>query len=203
MSRREADSGADARLRAIFARLRSELLAAHRAHRKVALLGQPGGGKSTLLDLVTDRGCVPRPVIGQRTDASEWSRWEEGPQGPPVLRYRDFAFVDAPGYDTLAHPAAVFAEAFPFDVFDRILLVLGGKVRAADDRIWRALRQRSLTAKTLVARGFAESLTEEERAAVSAELSGRFDGRFVLFSNRERTGLAEIGRFVGLTGENR
>ncbi|MBB6673680.1 GTPase [Cohnella nanjingensis] len=193
---KRAEKRADAILTANFARLRAELMSfSFRGCRKVALLGQPGAGKSTLLDLLTDRGCEPRPVIGPRTDAADWSR---RPDAPLILRCREYAFVDAPGYDTLAHPVDAFLQAFPFEAFDRLVLVLGGKIHEADDRLWQALKQQALASRTLVARGFAESLDEAERSEVGAELSRRFDGQAVLFSNRERFGLEQVKRFVGI-----
>ncbi|MFC5649252.1 GTPase domain-containing protein [Paenibacillus solisilvae] len=174
-------------------RLRSELAQYRGGRLKIAVLGQPGAGKSALIDLITDRICVPRPVVGQQTDATDWSASLDA----PLIHYcGDAAFVDAPGYDTLAHPVGAFLNGFPFQEFDRLLLVLKGKVHESDDRLWQRLKDRSLVQRTMVARSFAEGLSEAELADVREEFSERFDGRAVLFSNRTKTGIDQIKAFA-------
>ncbi len=42
--------------------------------RKIAILGQPGSGKSTILSKITNGKCDPLPIIGQRTDATNWHK---------------------------------------------------------------------------------------------------------------------------------
>lgn len=39
---------------------------------KILIIGQPGAGKSSLLQYVTNNECTPKPLIGQRTDATDW-----------------------------------------------------------------------------------------------------------------------------------
>ena len=41
---------------------------------KVAILGQPGAGKSSLLKKMTKGQVTPLPVIGIQTDATDWSQ---------------------------------------------------------------------------------------------------------------------------------
>ena len=176
-------------------RLQAEIAQYRGGRLKVAMLGQPGAGKSTLLDLLTNRTCVPRPVVGQQTDATNWST----SLNVPLIHYcGDTAFVDAPGYDTLAHPVEAFLKWFPFQAFDHLLLVLKGKVHQSDDQLWHWLKSRSLSERTLVARSFSEGLTDAEIIEVRTEFSERFDGRAVLFSNREKLGIDVIKAFVGL-----
>lgn len=40
---------------------------------KIAILGQPGAGKSSLLKKMTNGKVKPLPVIGTQTDATDWS----------------------------------------------------------------------------------------------------------------------------------
>ncbi|BBH22274.1 hypothetical protein Back11_36190 [Paenibacillus baekrokdamisoli] len=175
-------------------RLRAEL-SLYRDQRKVAVLGQPGAGKSTLLDLITLGRCSPRPVIGQQTDATNWST---SLNIPLLHHYEHTVFVDAPGYDTLAHPVEAFLKVFPFSEFDRLLLVLKGKIYESDDRLWQWLKSHSFSKKLLVARSFAEGLSDLELAEVRTEYAERFDGQAVMFSNRDKRGIEEIKAFVGI-----
>jgi GTPase Era involved in 16S rRNA processing len=181
-----------------FARLKKELRLVS-GKQKVALLGQPGAGKSTLLDLITDRGAVPRPVIGPRTDATDWS---ESSHAQLLHSYRNFVFVDAPGYDTSAHPVEAFLAHFPFEKFDRLVLAVKGKIHEADDRVLGWLKRKALAERTLVARSFSEGLSAQEEDEIRAELNTRFDGPFVLFSNRELTGLERIRKFIGMNANS-
>lgn len=163
--------------------------------RKLALLGQPGAGKSALLDLLTERGCAPRPEVGQRTDATSWAA---DPRAVLVRRCGELVAVDAPGYGTAAHPADLLFRLFPFRAFDRLIVVFGGKLHAADDRLLQGIAATGLTERTLLVRSFADSLAAEERPALLDELARRFAGPSVLYSARTGEGLEAIRRFAGI-----
>lgn len=173
-------------------RLAAELAVIPRT-RKIAILGQPGAGKSALLDLLTDRGCVPRPVVGQRTDATSWAH---DPKAALIHACGDAVFVDSPGYGTAAHPAETFFRLFPYRSFDRLLLVLKDKLHAADDRLLAGIAKAGLAGRTLLVRSFADGLLPEEREPLRRELAGKFAGPIVWYSARDRSGLAEIERFA-------
>ncbi|CAI6080560.1 GTPase domain-containing protein [Cohnella sp. JJ-181] len=173
-------------------RLASELAVIPRT-RKVAILGQPGAGKSALLDLLTGRGCVPRPVVGQRTDATSWAH---DPDAALVHACGEAVFVDSPGYGTAAHPAETFFRLFPFRSFDRLLIVFKDKLHAADDRLLAGIARNGLAERTMLVRSFADGLLPEEREALRRELGGRYAGPIVFYSARDRSGLAEIERFA-------
>jgi len=75
--------------------------------RKIGIIGQPGGGKSTLLSNLTDHQCSPLPVIGQKTDATSWHT----PHMSNFFnRYGAIKFIDTPGYDTRSHPVASYIK---------------------------------------------------------------------------------------------
>jgi len=173
-------------------RLAAELAVIPR-QRKVAILGQPGAGKSALLDLLTDKSCDPRPSVGQRTDATSWAH----DPGAMLIRPCSGAiFADSPGYGTSAHPADAFFKLFPFRSFDRLVLVIKDKLHAADDRLLIGIARSGLTERTMLVRSFADGLTPEEKAALAGEFGGRFAGPVVFYSARDRSGLADIERFV-------
>lgn len=136
-------------------RLRREL--AQGAGPALAILGQPGAGKSSLLTRIGGRRLTPKPHIGIETDATDWSRSSDCVL---LLIYEPWRVADAPGHDTQAHPAAAFLAGFPFDAFDAFIFVVKGKLRAADERVYR--RASASGKPVLVVRSFADGLGEEE-----------------------------------------
>lgn len=143
--------------------------------RRVLIAGQPGAGKSTLVDEITDRSCNPRPLIGTNTDATDWSR--EG-NVPLWHVYDDVMIVDSPGLGTDAHPAASFVRYMPWQLFDLTAFVVRGKLHQADDSVLHALaRPPGEGARQLVVlRSCAEDLRDSHRREVMADI-GRVVGR--------------------------
>jgi GTP-binding protein EngB required for normal cell division len=170
-------------------RLRSELRTA--GQHRIAILGQPGAGKSSLLKKMTAGKVVPLPVIGAQTDATSWA---DSADCNMLSRFDHYTFVDVPGYDTATHPADVVLNEFPFGDADVYIFVVRGKLRGADEQIFRAI---SRSGKPVcVARSFADSLNDDERAAVTHDLHQRFgltaDQHIGFFSNRSGEGIAAI-----------
>lgn len=159
--------------------------------RKVAILGQPGAGKSSLLKSMTGGRVCPLPVIGVETDATNWSTDNFCTL---LSRFQGDIFVDVPGYDTESHPTDIFLSYFPWSQFDAFILVIGGKLHRADENIYQHLAREG---KMLcVARSFSESLDSSERESVKTDLAsrlcliGNLDIKF--FSSRTTEGLSEI-----------
>jgi GTPase Era involved in 16S rRNA processing len=163
--------------------------------KKIAILGQPGAGKSSLLKGMTGGAVEPPPVIGTQTDATNWSNEANCSL---LSRYQEYVFADVPGYDTESHPTAAFLSYFPWDQFDAFILVVGGKLHLADESIYRYVAQQSK--KVFLARSFSESLSESDRAAaesdIRARLSAPADTQFVFFSNRSGEGVSDIYRAI-------
>ena len=179
---------------------------------KVAILGQPGAGKSSLLKKMTKGQVTPLPVIGIQTDATDWS---QDHACALLSHYQDFIFVDAPGYDTITHPLGDFLQHFPVNQFDAFLLVINGKLHDADEKIYRLIRNdprfsssdSSKSPPLLVVRGFSEDLEDSERHAIKSDVSVRLsslDGparsnhpvHFNFVSNRTTEGLAQVIRDI-------
>lgn len=170
-------------------RLAAEL--ADEDNHKVAIMGQPGAGKSSLLKVMTRGKVHPLPVIGAQTDATDWSSSEDCVL---LSRFGKFVFADVPGYDTSSHPVSTFQSRFPYASFDVLVLVLQGKIHAADRAVYRSMV--STTKRVLIARSFADSLSDSEREAARADIRqalGCCDQTpMFFFSNRTRTGVHEV-----------
>ncbi|WP_298236621.1 GTPase [uncultured Azohydromonas sp.] len=174
-------------------RLRREL--ARTAGRRVAILGQPDAGKSSLLSKLSRNEVEPPPLVGTHTDATNWAA---DPEASLLCRWQDFVFADVPGYDTVNHPTQVMLDTFPFGSFDAFALVVRGKVRQADQQLHARLQRQSRP--VVVVRTFSESLECPERAAVRKDLLQQLGsgspGDVVFASNRTGEGMQEVLRRI-------
>lgn len=161
---------------------------------KIAILGQAGAGKSSLLKKVTHGKVQPLPIIGTETDATTWA---EHSSCHLVSHYEATKFVDVPGYDTEAHPTHAFRVFFPFEQFDAFLFVFRGKINSSDEEMFDHARK---TSKPIcVVRAFADGLDAHEFGQAQADLTQRLclDHRvdFVHYSNRTGQGVDEVRNF--------
>lgn len=163
--------------------------------RRIALLGQPGAGKSTILKKLSKGFAKPAPVIGTHTDATNWA---ESTDVDLLSKWGRHIVVDVPGYDTLHHPTSAFLDTFPFANFEKIFLILRGKVRAADIQIYNEI----IAAKTsvLVVRSYAESLNLAERQLVQDDLCKHFSGltntSLIFVSSRTEEGIKTLRNMI-------
>ncbi len=167
-------------------RLRSELQS-HNG-RKIAILGQPGAGKSSLLKKMTNGEVIPLPIIGTQTDATNWS---SDRTCNLISLYEKYVFADVPGYGTSNHPTHVFKTTFPFSHFDAFIIVFHGKFHGADEEIFHFAAR---TGKPIcIARSFLDSLEQDETVAIERDIRSRLkaDGLtpVIFFSNRNGNGV--------------
>ena len=159
--------------------------------RRVAFLGQAGAGKSTIVDKLAMGHAHPRPVIGVHTDATNWA---ERTDVDLLCRWPGQVAADCPGYDTRTHPAATFVTHFPFANFEKVALVIHGKIRAADVDIYQAILRAGMT--PLVTRSHAESLDASDRDTVTKDLCRHLVGlqpnSVVYVSSRTGEGIDEL-----------
>jgi predicted GTPase len=172
-----------------FQRLKEQLKS--RSGYKVAILGQPGAGKSSLLKKMTNEKVRPLPVIGVQTDATDWSR---DSNCNLLSTYENYVFADVPGYDTTSHPLDLFSSFFPFEHFDAYIFVIHGKLHSSDETIFRLVARSGKSIS--VAKSFAESLERENFEIVERDIRARLllpkSTAVRFFSNRTGDGVESV-----------
>jgi GTP-binding protein EngB required for normal cell division len=117
---------------------------------RIGLFGQPGAGKSSLINAIIGHDLAP---VGVATDTTK---------GPADYIWNELALVDLPGYGTEGFPREGFLERFGILRFDALLCVASGKFRADDAAFFRAVRAHGLPC--LFVRTHAASLHQRGRS---------------------------------------
>lgn len=158
---------------------------------KIAILGQPGAGKSSLLKKMTHGKVKPLPVIGAQTDATDWSR---DTACDLLSFYENYAFADVPGYDTLSHPLHAFSSSFPFKHFDAFIFVIHGKLHSSDEDIFHLIT--SSGKKISIAKSFSDSLESTDIISIEKDIRMRLSlsdsASILFFSNRTGDGIESV-----------
>jgi predicted GTPase len=167
-----------------------EQLQSHSGY-KIAILGQPGAGKSSLLKKMTNGKVKPLPDIGVQTDATDWS---SDTACNLLSVYERYVFVDVPGYDTSSHPLDVFTSTFPFRNFDAFIFVIHGKLHSADVDVFRLMSRSGK--KISIAKSFSDSLERGDYMAVENDIRTRLllsdSASILFFSNRTGDGIESV-----------
>jgi predicted GTPase len=158
---------------------------------KIAILGQPGAGKSSLLKKMTYGKVKPLPVIGAQTDATDWS---SDTACNLLSVYENYVFADVPGYDTSSHPLYAFSSSFPFKHFDAFIFVIRGKLHSSDEQIFRLITRYGK--KISIAKSFSDSLESDDIIAVENDIRTRLSlstsASILFFSNRTGNGIESV-----------
>jgi predicted GTPase len=158
---------------------------------KIAILGQPGAGKSSLLKKMTNGKVKPLPVIGAQTDATDWS---SDTACNLLSVYENYAFADVPGYDTSSHPLYAFSSSFPFKHFDAFIFVIHGKLHSSDEDIFRLIARSGK--KMSIAKSFSDSLESADIMSVEKDIRTRLSlsdsASILFFSNRTGDGIESV-----------
>ncbi len=110
------------------AQLRSKLNDEQRNPLKIALFGQPGAGKSSIINKLVGYKAVE---IGQTTDTTKEAK---------IVKWKDdLLFVDLPGYGTSKFPKNDFFDKFDINNFHLYLCVFSGKFHEADTSFFHEL----------------------------------------------------------------
>lgn len=158
---------------------------------KIAIIGQPGAGKSSLLKKMTNGKVEPLPVIGAQTDATDWS---SDASCNLLSVYERYVFADVPGYDISSHPLYLFSSSFPFRNFDAFIFVINGKLHSSDESIFRLIAGSGK--KISIAKSFADSLEGDDFLSVENDIRTRLSisdsDSILFFSNRTGVGIESV-----------
>jgi small GTP-binding protein len=105
-------------------RLRSELEKLDEVRVRVALFGQPGAGKSSLINALIGREVAE---TGARTDTTTEAK---------RYHHDGVDYTDLPGFGTTRFPADTYWERFQLDEHDLLLCVKDGKFSLDDDKVF-------------------------------------------------------------------
>lgn len=182
-----------------FNRLTDDLHFSDQDQRTIAVFGQPGAGKSSLINKITNGNCEPKPVIGQQTDATDWST---NPLVDLLHANGKAIFIDTPGYGTAKHPLSSYLTHFPFGSIDHYLFVVKGKIHQADEEMFQYIIQfASPDSNIILIRSFSDDLTDEEKFQVKRDLFAKLRYKIhkiplVFLSNRTGDGLSELQEYI-------
>ncbi|MGQ9847537.1 MAG: GTPase domain-containing protein [Bacteroidales bacterium] len=171
--------------------------------KKIAVLGQPGAGKSSMILNITNGECIPKPIIGQQTDATNWS---VGFVTDFFTTYSYYKFVDTPGYGTYSHPVESFLKYFPFNDFDVFFLLLKGKIYSSDEKVFNHINEiviKYTDKKLVIVRSFADDLSYQERKEIEYDYNQllkytKNNIQLIFLSNRNKYGIDEIKSILSI-----
>lgn len=156
----------------------------------IALFGQPGCGKSSLINRMTSQRLA---VEGVRNDVTTERRDYE---------WNGLTLVDLPGYDTAMFPANEYLARFQVLEFDLLLCVFEGKFHKADTELFHEVTRRGKTC--LFVRNKHDTLWQDdkemaelEREVVDNVAAQVGDPHPVFFTScRLNTGLGELEQAI-------
>lgn len=108
--------------------LKANLLKEEKNPLKIALFGQPGSGKSSIINALVGGNVVETGPTTDKTIEAEIVMWNE------------LLLVDLPGYGTTKFPTNDFFKKFEIDKFDLFLCVTSGKFHSADTDFFSELQ---------------------------------------------------------------
>lgn len=112
-----------------FEKIRRQVEEEEKEKVKIALFGQPGAGKSSLINAIIG---VDLAKTGQKTDMTTAAE---------IYEYQDLLFVDLPGYGTSNFPPNEWFTKFKPEDYDLFLCAFSGKFHEADTAFFNELRK--------------------------------------------------------------
>lgn len=97
---------------------------------RVALFGQPGAGKSSIINKIVGEKVAE---VGVETDKTIELAW---------YKAKELEFADLPGYGTKNFPKESYFQKFDMMQFDLFLCVTSGKFHQADTEFFQELKKR-------------------------------------------------------------
>lgn len=162
--------------------------------KKIAILGQPGAGKSSLLKKLTYGNSIPVPIVGQHTDTTQWHKEHDINF---FIRHESFIFVDSPGYDTHNHPVKSYIDYFPFYQFDMIIFVVNNKIHNSDRLIFKSVYDVFDKKSICIVRSFSEDSDNKNEIIKDIERLFNIQNVNIFFSSsRTGKGISKIRSFI-------
>ncbi len=170
--------------------IRSKLSEMDKSIVKVALFGQPGAGKSSLINKMVGKKVAEVDV---RTDTTVDLAWHEA---------NGLKFGDLPGYGTIRFPKESYFQQFDIEQFDLFLCVSDGKFHQADTEFFSELKKRGKVCIFIFNRCenlYQEDLTDEElkqrkRDDITKQVGQKV--HVIFTSCRENIGLDELNEAI-------
>ncbi len=174
-------------------RLRLELEKLDQVRVRVALFGQPGAGKSSLINALIGREVA---ITGERTDTTVEAH---------SYHHDGVEYTDLPGFGTTRFPAETYWSRFKLDEQDLLLCVKDGKFTDADDRmffeqLWRRGKVCLFVhnkADTLWSNTKTNQEIQDELRRDLDERLAPHTAKMVFTSCRTKEGLDELERAIG------
>lgn len=156
----------------------------------VALFGQPGAGKSSLINRLTGQKLAPE---GVKTDMTQEARSYE---------WNGLKLIDLPGYGTKQFPKETYLQRFNVWTYDVFLCVFSGKFRDEDSEFFLELKTRNRPC--LFVRNKADAIWEEDKSAATLKTEiaedlrrhVRSDEPLLFTSCRTREGIGELDHAI-------
>jgi small GTP-binding protein len=170
--------------------VRQRMAAADAVRVSIALFGQPGCGKSSLINRLTGQKLALEGVRNDVTTERQEFEWN------------GLTLVDLPGYDTAKFPAGEYLARFRVLDFDLLLCVFDGKFHKADTELFHEVARRGKTC--LFVRNKHDTLWQDGTAAAELErevvetVAEQVGGRPPVYftSCRLNTGLGELEQAI-------
>jgi GTP-binding protein EngB required for normal cell division/uncharacterized protein (DUF697 family) len=150
-------------------KLRDRLNRKDRERVRIALFGQPGAGKSSLINKLVGQ---PLAKVGVHTDTTT---------DAATYDWNGVTLVDLPGYGTKRFPKDSYFERFDVPSFDLFLCVFDGKLHGDDNALFKELRAAGKVC--LFVRNQSDKIwqdgksDEELRAGIEADLRKQVEDR--------------------------
>ncbi len=127
----------------------------------IVLFGQPGSGKSSLINAICGRDAAP---VGVETDTT---------REPLLVEHGDATFIDLPGYGTKSFPWNEFVKKFRIFQYDLFLCVFSDKLHEGDTELFKLLTARGKPC--IFVRNKTDLIYEEDRSLQESEGTIRQD----------------------------